>query len=87
MERLRQQDAEAGVEANPLTEAQKTAIAEAHTAHDAQVAECKILYESARVVTADPEKLRELEANYRRDLSRFATDRDRRIAAVREGPV
>ena len=83
MERLRQQDAAAGVEHAPLTEAQKQAIAEAQRSYDAQVAECRILHDSAMLTETDPEKRRELDANYRRELARFATDRDRRIAAAR----
>ena len=86
MERLRQKDAEAGIETTPLTDVQKKAVAEAQRTYDAQVAECRILHESALLTTLDPEKRRELEANYRRDLARFATDRDRRVAAARKDP-
>ena len=85
MERLRQKDAEAGVETTPMTAAQKEAIAEAQRAYEAQVAECRILHNSALLTTADPEARRELEANYRRDMARFASDRDRKIAAARTG--
>lgn len=85
MERLRQQDAEAGVERAQLTDAQKQAIAEARRTYDAKVAECRILHDAALLTTMDPEKRRELEANHRRDLARFATDRDRQIDAARKG--
>ncbi len=47
--------------------------------------ECRILHDSALLTTWDPDKRRELDANYRRDLARFATDRDRRVAAARKG--
>ncbi len=83
MERLRQKDAEDGVETTSLTDEQKAAVADAHQTYQAQVAECRILHESALMATTDPEKRRELEANHRRDLARFATDRDKKIAAAR----
>ena len=85
MERLKQQDAESGVDAAPLTEAQTSALAEARRAYDAGVAECGILHESALRTAHDPEVRRELDANYRRDLARFATDRDRKIDKIRSG--
>lgn len=83
MERLRQQDAQAGVEATPLSAAQKAAIADAHRIYEAQVAECRILYNASLAAAFEPERRREVEANFQRDLRRFATDRDRRISAAR----
>ena len=68
-----------------LTDAQKEAVADAQRTYDAHVAECRILHDSALLTTWDPDKRRELDANYRRDLARFATDRDRRVAAARKG--
>ena len=84
MERLRQKDAESGIKTTPVTAAQKEAIAEARRTCDAQLAECRILHDSALLTTVDPETRRELDARYRRDLGRFATDRDRKIAAARK---
>ena len=85
MERLRQKDAEAGVETVLLTDAQKNVIAEARRTYDAKSAECRILYDSAVVTVLAPDTRAELDANYRRDLARFASDRDRKIEAVRKG--
>ena len=85
MERLRQKDAEAGIETTPLTDAQKEAVADARRTYDAKVAECRILHDSALLTTMDPEERRELDANYRRDLARFATDRDRKVDAALKG--
>ena len=84
MERLRQKDAESGIKTTSVTAAQKQAIAEARRTYDAQLAECRILHDSALLTTVDPETRRELDAHYRRDLGRFATDRDRKIAAARK---
>ena len=85
MERLRQKDAEAGIETTPLTDAQKEAVADARRTYDAKVAECRILHDLALLTTMDPEERRELDANYRRDLARFATDRDRKVDAALKG--
>lgn len=84
MEKLRRQDEAAGVETAALTDAQRGAIAEVRRAYEAQVAECRILQESALATTVEPAARAELEANHRRDLGRFATDRDRKIARIRE---
>ena len=85
MEKLRQQDEAAGVEAVALTDAQRDAIAAVRRAYEAQVAESRILHQSALAAAVEPAAREELEANHRRDLGRFATDRDRKIARIREG--
>ena len=86
MERLRQQDAESGVETTSLTAAQTSAIADARRAYEAQVAECRILHEAALQTAFEPDAHVQLEANYRRDLSRFVSDRDRKIKRIRNSP-
>ena len=85
MEKLKRQDEAAGVEAAALSEAQVAAIAEARRTHAARVAECEILLQSALAAAADPNAWEELRANHRRDLARFAADRDRKIARIRGG--
>ena len=82
MEKLKQKDAEAGVEVRVLTDGQKDAIADARRDYKAKVAECRILHDSARTTAVAPEALRELEENYQRDLSRLATLRDKRIRGI-----
>jgi hypothetical protein len=83
MEKLKKQDVEAGVEAQVLTEAQRAAIAEARSIYDARVAERRILHQSAVLAVFDPAELAERETELRRDLERFATDRDARIKKIR----
>ena len=85
MERLKQQDAGADVEAVTLTDDQKTAIAAARRDYEAQVAESEILLHSKLTVTVAPEAREQLEANHRRDLAQSAAARDRKIAAIRKG--
>ena len=83
MEKLRRQDEAAGVETVALTEAQREEIAEVRRAYEAQVAESRILHQSALAAALEPAAREELEANHRRDLGRFATDRDRKLARIR----
>ncbi len=85
MERLRKQDATANAESTPLTEDQKLAIAAARRSYEANVAEADILHRSSLAATMDPEARQQLDANYRRDLARFASARDRKIGLVRKG--
>ncbi|MGE3841177.1 MAG: hypothetical protein AB7I50_06290 [Vicinamibacterales bacterium] len=83
LERLRKSDEAAGIVEKPLTEAQRTAIAEARNVYEARFAEAKILHESKLAVTADPEARARLDEDHRRDVDRLAVDRDRKIEDIR----
>lgn len=83
MERLRQKDKEAGVDERPLTDTQKAAIAEARQFYEAKVAEREILHQAALREARTPEEVEQLNENFRRDLERLASDRDRKIAEIR----
>jgi hypothetical protein len=83
MEKLKKKDVESGVEAQVLTEAQRAAIAEAKNVYDARVAERRILHQSAVLAVFDPAELAERETELRRDLERFASDRDAKIKKIR----
>jgi hypothetical protein len=85
MEKLKKKDAEAGVEEQVLTDAQRAAIAEARSLHDSRVAERRILHQSAMLGIVDPAEREERETELRRDLERFANDRDARIRRIRAG--
>jgi hypothetical protein len=84
MERLKKQDAEQGVVEHKLTDAQKAAIAEARSIYEARVAERQILHRDKRLSAFDPAALEVLEEEYRRDMERFAYDRDAKIKKIRE---
>ena len=86
MERLRQKDREAGVEERPLTERQKTAIAEARQVYQARMAEREILYRDALHKAQSREEVEKLEAEVSRDRDRLASDRDRKIAEIKQQP-
>jgi hypothetical protein len=84
MERLRKKDAEAGVQETPLTDAQRAGIAEARNLYEARVAERKIMHQSTIAATFDPAERAEREAELRRDLERFGSDRDAKIRRIRD---
>ena len=85
MERLKKKDAEAGIVEQKLTDEQKAAIAEARSVYEARVAERQILHRDKRLTTFDPAEVEKMEEEYRRDMERFATDRDAKIRRIWEG--
>ena len=85
MEKLKKKDAEAGVEEQVLTDAQRAAIAEARSLHGSRVAERRILHQSAMLGAVDPAEREERETEFRRDLERFASERDAKIRRIRAG--
>ena len=85
MERLRKKDKEAGVDATPVTDAQRAAIAEARSVSEAKLAEREILFRSKMAVIREPEAREVLEQEYRRDRERITSDRDRKIEEIRGG--
>ena len=84
MERLKKQDADAGVVEHKLTDEQKAAIAEARSVHEARVAELQILHRSKQLTAVDPVEIERIEQEYRRDLERLASDRDSKIKKIRK---
>jgi hypothetical protein len=84
MERLKKQDADAGIVEHKLTDAQKAAIAEARSVYEARVAERQILHREKQLTTYDPAQVETMEREYRRDLERFASDRDSKISRIRQ---
>ena len=85
MEKLKKKDAEAGIEEQVLTDAQRAAIGDARSLHDSRVAERRILHESAMIGIVDPAEREERETEFRRDLERFASERDAKIRRIRAG--
>jgi hypothetical protein len=84
MERLRRKDAESGTEPTPLTDAQRTAIAEVRSIHESQAAERRIMHQSAVAGIFEPDQLAERDAEMRRDLERYERERDEKIKRIRE---
>ena len=84
MEKLKKKDAESGVEAQALTDSQRAAIADAKSLYEARVAERRIMHQSAILSIFDPAELEERATELRRDLERFASERDSKIQKIRE---
>jgi len=84
MERLRRKDAESGTEPTPLTDAQRTAIAEVRSIYESQAAERRIMHQSAVAGIFEPDQLAERDAEMRRDLERYERERDEKIKRIRD---
>jgi hypothetical protein len=84
MERLRRKDAESGTEQQTLTDAQRAAIAEVRSVYEAQVAERRIMHQSAVAGLFEPDQLAERDAEMRRDLDRFERERDEKVKRIRD---
>jgi hypothetical protein len=83
MERMAQKDAESGITAKPLTDAQKAAIAETRNFYEAKLAELEVLHQSKLNRTADPAERETLDQQYRREREHLATERDNKVARQR----
>lgn len=85
LERLRQKDREEGVEDRPLSEEQRSRIADVRQTYEARLAEREILHHSSLHKTEDPAERESLEEEYRRDRERLGSERDRKIEKIRSG--
>jgi hypothetical protein len=85
MERLRKRDQEAGVERQPVTEAQKKAIAEIRNFYEAKLAELEVLHQGRMRSILDSSERAAREQQYRRDRERLSSERDAKIEKARRG--
>ena len=85
LERLKKRDRDEGVEERPLSDEQRSRIAELRRVYEARLAEREILYQSARRKAQDLETFDKLEEEYRRDRERIVSERDRKIDEARAG--
>jgi hypothetical protein len=83
MERLRQKDAEAGVEERSLSDEQKAEIAEIKRVYAAKVAEAEILHKSQLAGVFEPDARTLLQQQHRRDLERLRDEQERKLQKVR----
>jgi hypothetical protein len=83
MERLKKQDADAGVERQAVTDEQRAAIAEIRNFYEAKLAELEVMHQSKMRASVDPEARATLEQGYRRDRERLATERDVKVEKAR----
>jgi len=85
MERLRRKDAEQGVVDQPMTEEQKSAIADARSLHASRTAELEILHRSKMRAVFDAAERAQAEDAYRRELQRINDDLERKVRKIRGG--
>ncbi len=83
MERLRKEDAEAGIDERFVTDAQKTAIAEVRNFYKAKLAEAEVLHESKMRASTDLEERATLAQQYHRDRERLTSELDAKIEKLR----
>jgi hypothetical protein len=83
MERFQKKDAEAGVVHQPLTDAQKAAIAELRSRYQARMAELEILHRGQMAGLMDPGAQEQAEEEYRRERGRLERERDSKIDQAR----
>ena len=83
MERLRQKDAEDGVEHRPRTDEQKAAIAEVRSLYEAKLAQTEVMHKSALPGAVDSAARATLEEHYQRDRARLIGERDAKVEAIR----
>jgi hypothetical protein len=84
MERLRKSDAEAGIEHKPLTDAQRTAIAEIRSVYEAKLAEIQVLHEDRLRSVFDPSERDALMEGHRRDRERLTSECDAKVTKARQ---
>lgn len=85
MERLRKKDADAGVDRRPVTDAQKSAIAEIRAFYTAKLAEVEVLHQGQVRGIVDPAERAARDDEYRRDRDRLTTQQDAKIERIRNG--
>lgn len=85
MERLRKQDADAGVEQRTLNDQQKAAIAEVRNFYQAKIAQEEVLLQSKLRSTWEPAEREAIEAELRRQRERISSERDAKIEKIRRG--
>jgi hypothetical protein len=83
MARLRQKDADAGIEERALTEAQKAEIAEVKRVYAARIAQAEILHKSQLATVWDPEERTKIDDGHRRDVQRLTDERESKLAKIR----
>ena len=84
MARLKKQDADAGVSEHPLSDAQKNEIGEVRRTYAAKLAQEEILFKTRMHGSVDYDERQKMEENYRRDVERLTSERDRKIEKIHD---
>ena len=83
MERLKKQDADAGIERQAVTDEQRAAVAEIRNFYEAKFAELEVMHQSKMRASVDPEARAALEQQYRREREHLTTERDAKVEKAR----
>jgi len=83
IERLRKKDEEAGLTRQPVTDAQKAAVAEIRNFYEAKLAELDVMHQSKLRASVDLEARATLEQEFRREREYLTTERDAKIEKAR----
>lgn len=83
MERLKKKDADEGITARVVTDAERAAIAEVRNFYEAKIAERQVLHQSRVQNIPDPSVKEALDAEWRADRERLTAERDRKIERLR----
>ena len=83
MERLRKKDADAGIERQVVTPAQKVAVAEIRSLYEGKLAQLEVVFEGQMRSLFDPAEREAVEGQYRRDRERLNAERDAKVAKAR----
>ena len=84
MARLAKQDKDAGVVDTPITADQKAEIAEVRKTYSAKLAQEEILYKTRLHASVDYDERQKMEENYRREVERINSERDRKIEKIHQ---
>jgi hypothetical protein len=84
MERLKKKDADEGVQRQPITDAQKAAIAEIRNFYESKLAEVELLHQGRMRASFDPAERDKLEQEYRVDRERLTNERESKIEKARK---
>lgn len=83
MARLKKKDVEEGAADEPLSEAQKAAIAEVRQVYAARRAQAEIMHKASLASAMDVEGLARLHEEFRRDTDRMTRELDEKVSAIR----
>ena len=85
LERLQRHDEETGETHRPLTDEQKSAIAEIRVVYQAKIAEQEVLHTSRLRRSLDLAERERIEAELRYDRERLRSERESKIEKIRRG--
>ena len=83
MARLKQKDVEAGSVEAPLTDAQKSEIADVRQLYAARRAQAEIMHQASLASAFDVEGLARLHEEFRRDTDRMQRELEEKVASIR----